>query len=126
MSRASKLLCEMGDNMQDGWHGFDLDGTLAIYNGYKGADHIGEPVPDMINRVKNFLNNGENVRILTARVHPMEGDDAEIARKAIQDWCKQHIGVVLPVTHEKDSKMIDLYDDRAFRVEKNTGRVIGE
>ena len=27
-----------------GWYGFDLDGTLAKYDGWKGIDHIGEPV----------------------------------------------------------------------------------
>lgn len=28
-----------------GWIGVDLDGTLAIYDVWRGANHIGEPVP---------------------------------------------------------------------------------
>jgi hypothetical protein len=27
-----------------GWIGVDLDGTLAHYDGWKGIDHIGEPI----------------------------------------------------------------------------------
>jgi len=33
---------------------------------------------------------------------------------------------VLPITHEKDFGMIDLYDDRVVQVEKNTGRTVVE
>ena len=28
-----------------GWYGFDLDGTLAKYDGWKGIDHIGARSP---------------------------------------------------------------------------------
>ena len=28
-----------------GWIGVDLDGTLARYDGWRGIDHIGEPMP---------------------------------------------------------------------------------
>ena len=30
----------------------DLDGTLAKYEGFHGMEHIGEPVPGMLRRVK--------------------------------------------------------------------------
>ena len=29
----------------------DLDGTLARYDGWKGIDHIGDPIPLMVSRV---------------------------------------------------------------------------
>lgn len=34
-----------------GWIGVDLDGTLAHYEGWKGVEHIGEPIPAMVERI---------------------------------------------------------------------------
>ena len=36
----------------------------------------------------------------------------------------KHIGQELEVTCTKDFGMIELWDDRAIRVEKNTGKII--
>ena len=111
----------------EGWHGVDLDGTLAVYDGWKGVDHIGAPVPKMVERVKAWLAASEQVRIMTARVHPnQDGRTIEVVRYWIEKWCLEHIGQVLPITHEKDFGMIDLYDDRVVQVEKNTGRTVVE
>lgn len=44
--------------MSSGWIGVDLDGTLAYYSGWKGIEHVGDPVPAMINRVRAWLANG--------------------------------------------------------------------
>jgi len=103
------------------WIGVDLDGTLAYYDGWKGLDHIGLPIPRMLEHVKKWLKKGRNVRIFTARVSPVEGRDAHIARVAIQHWLLQYIGQELPITHEKDRWMVELWDDRAVQVVKNTG-----
>ena len=43
----------------DAWIGVDLDGTLAHYKGWKGRDHIGEPIPAMMQRVKQWLEEGK-------------------------------------------------------------------
>lgn len=102
-----------------GWIGVDLDGTLAQYNGWVDVSHIGPPIPLMVNRVKEWIKDGQDVRIFTARVSDPEV--APIARLAIESWCLVHLDKVLPVTHEKDLKMYVLYDDRAVRVERNTG-----
>lgn len=102
----------------NGWIGVDLDGTLAVYDGWKGEQHIGEPVPLMVDRVKDWLTRGYEVRIFTARVC---GGDPRGCREVIQAWCQKHIGTLLPVTNEKDFGMIALYDDRAVAVEENTG-----
>ena len=59
-----------------GWYGFDLDGTLAKYDGWKGIDHIGEPVELMVARIKKMHDEGKVVKILTARVAP--GSNQEI------------------------------------------------
>lgn len=42
----------------NGWIGVDLDGTLAYYDGWIGAGHIGEPVPAMLERVKQLAGSG--------------------------------------------------------------------
>jgi len=36
----------------DQWIGVDLDGTLAKYGEWRGVEHIGEPIPPMVDRVK--------------------------------------------------------------------------
>lgn len=116
------------DSKPTGWIGVDLDGTLARYDGWKGKDHIGEPVQPMLDRVKNWLSKGKNVRIFTARVSPQaikaNGDTLESTIAPIRAWCVKHIGYEIPVTHEKDMQMIELWDDRCVTVEINTGRIL--
>lgn len=116
-----------------GWIGVDLDGTLAEYHGWISEKHIGDPIPEMAERVHRWLADGEDVRIFTARV---DGGNVAIAmgnpageafrdvgqiRAIIQDWTEKHFGVRLPVTNQKDYGMIELWDDRAVRVVINTG-----
>lgn len=105
-----------------GWVGVDLDGTLAYYDGWRGPGHIGDPIPRMLDRVRFWLEEGTDVRIFTARV--AVASQADEARMAITQWCYTHFGRALPVTCEKDPQMIELWDDRAIRVESNTGRMV--
>lgn len=108
--------------MEDqGWIGVDLDGTLAKYDGWKGISQIGDPVPDMLERVKRWLSDGTRVKIFTARVGK-NFRDRDQARVFIEYWCEVHLGVKLEVTCEKDFGMIELWDDRCVQVEANTGR----
>lgn len=111
--------------MGRGWIGFDLDGTLAVYEGWLGIEHIGAPIPRTVERIKKYLADGYEVRIVTARVCSRAVGEAERARRIIESYCLHHIGQALPVTHEKDFGMIRLYDDRCVQVEFNTGRLIG-
>ena len=104
-----------------GWNGVDLDGTLALYDGWVSEDHIGEPIPKMLDRVIKWLSEGKEVRIMTARVSPQPGGGESRARLAIQQWCMKHLGQILPVTCAKDYGMIELWDDRAIQVIPNTG-----
>lgn len=109
-----------------GWIGVDLDGTLAEYAGFMGATIIGAPVKLMVERVKDWLAQGVEVRIFTARVYAHEADyerqrESAEARLAIEQWCEKHIGQVLPVTCTKDYGMVELWDDRAVRVLHNVG-----
>lgn len=112
-------------NEHRGWIGVDLDGTLAHYDGWRGMDHIGEPIAPMIDRVKQFLLEGREVRIFTARVCAGQ-DPAEVDKflQAFTKWMIKHIGQALRVTCEKDWAMILLYDDRCVPVEQNTGKLL--
>lgn len=112
-----------------GWIGVDLDGTLARYDGWIDGG-IGEPIPAMVDRVKGWLGEGKEIRIFTARVAGMylngapEADIqfALLQRGLVQTWCLNHLGTTLPVTAVKDLDMIELWDDRAVEVVKNTGK----
>lgn len=113
-------------NGPKGWIGVDFDRTLSE-RGHDGGDNSpGKPVPVMVERVKRWVAEGRNVRIFTARVTPgitePNWTPPEQQVKVIQDWCLQHIGVILPVTCMKDYYMLELWDDCAVAVEENTGR----
>ena len=100
----------------NGWIGVDLDSTLAHFDGDRTT--IGEPTA-MLARVKRWLSDGEDVRIFTARV---SDDPDSVQRRMIEDWCREHIGQVLAITCVKDHQMVEMWDDRAVRVERNTGK----
>lgn len=100
---------------EEGWIGVDLDGTLAIYDGWKGPEHIGEPIIPMLQRVKQWTKKGQEVRIFTARA----SDPAQIP--PIKAWLKANGLPDLTVTCSKDFGMSVLYDDRCVQVLSNTG-----
>ena len=112
----------------DGWVGVDLDGTLAHYgDGWQGPLHIGEPIPAMQARVKGWIKEGRQVRIVTARVADPDGNAHEATAEIIdriEAWCEHHLGQKLAVTCKKDYGMIELWDDRAIQVIPNTGDAI--
>lgn len=115
------------------WIGFDLDGTLAEYHGWKGYWFIGKPIPNMVSKIKEMHNAGKRVKIMTARVAPISTDPkkhgggmSSECRRVIRLWCKKYLGFIPEITHEKDHLMIALYDDRAVQVETNTGKIIGK
>lgn len=112
-----------------GWVGFDLDGTLAKYDHWRGLMHIGEPIWPTVYRIKFFLMLGIEVRIFTARMSPGEdstGATAQDFEALLQVWLMSVCGLpALKATNTKDYDMLELYDDRAVQVEFNTGRLIG-
>lgn len=111
-----------------GYIAVDLDGTLAFYDRWINELHIGAPIAPMVERVKEWLARGVEVRIFTARVTEglMNADgtphDVEAVRIAIQDWCEKYLGKRLKVQNFKDYQMIEYYDDRAIQIIRNTGR----
>ena len=114
-----------------GWIGVDFDATLAHYTGWKDGEALGAPIPMMVERVKQWVAEGREVRIFTARVaetglvNQVGGVDdrtfAQAQREAIEEWCEEHVGVRLAVTAVKDFGMIEVWDDRCVRIMPNTG-----
>jgi hypothetical protein len=104
------------------WVGFDLDGTLAMYEYWQGPDHIGSPVPEMVRVLMGEIEQGERegyeVRIFTARA--CVPSDIRHVKK----WLADNRLPDLEVTCVKDHGMRRLYDDRVIKVEKNTGRIL--
>jgi hypothetical protein len=113
---------EKKEDEDPSWIGFDLDGTVAFYDGWKSHTHIGVPIPKMIALIQSYRAQGKKVKILTARVNsdrpPVEREEA---RQAIIAYMKEHVGEELPVTSEKDHHMLYNYDDRCKHVTTNTG-----
>lgn len=112
------------------WIGVDFDGTLATFgcnwqNDYRAT---GDPVPAMVERVKQWIADGEEVRIFTARMdcyHPKFPNlTPKAVKRPIQVWCIKHLRACLKITNKKDYFMKAFYDDRAIQVEQDTGRLI--
>lgn len=112
-----------------GWYGFDLDGTLANYTGWIPDGSIGEPVPRTVALAQRLHAEGFEIRIFTARVSQgarETPEDVERMRERVGKWAEQHLGFHCVVTNVKDHRMIALFDDRCVQVEPNTGRLLGD
>lgn len=100
----------------------DLDSTLAVWTGWKGIEEIGEPIPAMLQRVKDWLRDGVEVSIFTARVSAdQKPEDAAKARIAIRAWLITHLGQELPITADKSMYFAEFWDDRSVQVVPNQG-----
>lgn len=112
----SKARGEEPSEHRKGWIGVDLDGTLAHYDGWYGPAHIGEPIPAMLKRVQDWLDDGREVRIFTARASVPE------YVPFVTQWLEKQGLPALKVTNVKDFAMITLWDDRCVQVETNSGK----
>ncbi len=101
-----------------GWIGVDLDGTLAYYESGQYPE-IGKPIPRMLERVQGWMQEGKEVRIMTARA----AHGPEVI-KQVKLWLEEHGLSELQVTCMKDSEMDELWDDKAIQVKPNTGEPI--
>ena len=98
----------------------DLDGTLAVDSGWKGIEHIGEPVPAMLERVKGWIADGVDVVIFTARAND------EAALPFIEKWLEANGIGGLKITNVKTGNISEIWDNIAVRVETNTGKRIAK
>ena len=108
-----------------GWYGVDFDGTLAMYDGDVFHPYPA-PIPAMVKIVREWLANGVEVRIMTARASAVEMDsvseqDYKRLIAPVDNFCQKHFGQVLPITYKKDFQMVELWDDRAIQVIPNKG-----
>lgn len=100
------------------WVGYDLDNTLVYYDGWQGADHIGEDAALVCEKMARDLVDGKRVKIFTARVSEETGINAMLSRDYISAWCWIKFGVKLEITNVKDSRCVRIYDDLAINVNK--------
>lgn len=88
----------------------DLDGTLAHPCEPFDCSKVGEPYPEMLQRVKDEITAGRKVSIFTARA--ARDDDKMI--KPIRAWLKEHgLPEDMEITAVKDPKFAEFWDDRA-------------
>lgn len=98
------------------WIAVDLDGTLAEYHGWKGPDHIGDPIPNMVEKIRHELKHGHKIAIFTARA------GCEFRRHYVQRWLTEKLDLGhLEITNVKQPKFKEFWDDRAERVIQNVG-----
>lgn len=107
-----------GDDDGEPWIGLDLDGTLARYDGWRGLDSIGKPIPRMVRRLETWLEAGYQVKIFTARASVPGGVEA------VKAWLEKHGLPELEVTNEKDFNLVEYWDDRAVQVLANRGMAV--
>lgn len=117
-----------GDKLEGtDWVAVDFDETLAEYHGFVSPVHLGSPIAPMVDRVKGWLRDGRKVCLHTARIAPhAEVRDVPAVLLVLRNWCKEHLGVVLPIVCVKHHGIKEFWDDRAIRVEANTGVDVAE
>lgn len=106
--------------------GVDFDGTMARYDGWKGPEDVGEPVAEMVRKMKDAMKQGVKFWIFTARANPggheyKDSLDATVSIVAIAQWSMRVFGELLPITHEKNPLWQEIWDDRGRQVIENTG-----
>lgn len=98
----------------------DLDGTLAShYDAKFDKNVIGDPIPDMMSRVKKWLDQGKQVKLFTARAVDPENIPP------IRKWLDKYELNNVDITAIKDPSIVKIYDDRAVQVRKNSGELLG-
>lgn len=111
-SGAARSCFASGDSGKK-WIGVDFDGTLAVEH---GNGRMGDPIPTMVARVRQWLKDGFQVRIFTARAH----DPDQVI--GIRGWLRRHRLPDMPITNVKEPNMLQLWDDKAVRVLHNDGK----
>ena len=106
----------------DEWLAVDLDGTLAVYDGWKGEDHIGDLIQPIADRIKQRVNDGWKVAIFTARVSGQPAEAAH-AEGVIWRWLEDNniANFISVITANKGKHFSEFWDDRAIAVVKNHG-----
>jgi hypothetical protein len=96
----------------------DLDGTLAYYERWGEKGEIGEPIPLMKKRVIEWINEGIEIRIFTARAFDIN------QVKSIKKWLMLNGFPPLEITNVKGIDVDYLFDNIAREVINNTGIIV--
>lgn len=100
------------------WYGFDLDGTLAFYDKWRGINHIGKPIKPMVDLIKKMHAEGKRVKILTARAYPRSVPETKpnphCGKAALPKYVDRLLSRVSPVVVETFRGALD---DRYHREE---------
>lgn len=107
----------------------DFDKTLFTHDSSWGISKIGEPIAEMVENVKTWINKGYKVTIFTARACPW-GPRGEERSADVPDQIRQIQDALeaaglprLEVTNEKRPSFTHIIDDRAWNVKMNTGEI---
>jgi hypothetical protein len=89
----------------------DFDGVMHTYDGFKGIDVFGEPLPLARERVEQLLARGHDVVVFTTRVAAL-----------VREWLQKYDFPALSVTSTKQPFWV-IIDDRALRFEGDWERL---
>ena len=95
---------------------FDLDGVLAEYEGWRGPDHIGKPIPEGVELAKRLRELGFQIIIFTSRLNGQWlGVDYVASRRVVEGWLEKYSIPYDRIAAQMDGKpFADVYvDDRA-------------
>lgn len=98
----------------------DFDKTLAYHESRWGVSRVGEPIPAMVEKVKEWLSKGYDITIFTVRMN-RTGEALNEQIKMIDDFLIKTGLPILPKTATKQHEFSHIIDDRAYHVDPNSG-----
>lgn len=106
----------------------DLDGCLAHYDEWCGPDHIGAPVPSMVQICHWLHDNGYRVLVNTCRLNKTNNReykvDTERAIATIREWLNDHDLPFIEISIDDGKPFAHAYvDDRGVSFNKNGDNV---
>jgi hypothetical protein len=103
----------------------DFDKTLARHESAWGISRVGEPIPLMVAKVKEWVAKGYKITIFTARLsHDLSQN--KIQEGLIKGFLAKNGLPDFDVTAMKLSSFTHIIDDRGYHVFPNTGVLQGE
>jgi len=70
---------------------FDFDGVLCEYEGWRGHDKIGKPIPEWVDAVKRWSGWGHKIKLHTTRLNPFPFGDDKIDEEVVSLMAKRSI-----------------------------------